>query len=222
MRPPLDEQELRAMLVEADVAVDDAILPSLLVGVQPMRAKLRAASVAQRRILLRLALFDAGAIPPAQPARPQPAPARSTEPEPPPPRPTFRNLAARLGTLWIATVMGMFALMAMGSWFAFAFAVIASLLLCVAVTGRGLGGWERPPATAPSHWSIARSRGGLLVVVGLLWFLGVPGILLVMVRSVIDPRFYAEGDFVTRAMQVLGVLVIVIVASHFLRQKRRP
>ena len=37
MRPPIDEQELRAMLAEADVTVDDAILPSLLIGVQPMR-----------------------------------------------------------------------------------------------------------------------------------------------------------------------------------------
>ena len=77
MRPPIEEQELRAMLSEADVGVDDAILPSLLIGVQPMRVKLRAASVAQRRILLRLALFDAGAIPAAQPTtRPRPTPTR--------------------------------------------------------------------------------------------------------------------------------------------------
>ena len=212
------------MLSESDVGVDDAILPSLLIGVQPMRVKLRAASVAQRRILLRLALFDAGAIPSAQPTRPRPTPTRppATEPlAPEPPRPTFRNLVARLGTLWIAAVTGTFALMAMGSWFSLVFAVITGWLLFVAVTGRGLGGWERPQSVAPSGSSRARSTLGLLVVVGLLWFLGVPGLLLVMVRSVIDPRFHGEGDFVTRAMQVLGLLVILVVASHFLRQKRR-
>jgi hypothetical protein len=221
MRPPIDEPELRAMLGESDVEFEEWILPSLLTGVQPMRAKLRAASVAQRRVLLRLALFDAGAAPSALPTRPRDEPTSSTEPEPPAPRPTFRNLVARLGTLWIATVMGMFTLMTMWSWIALAFAVITGLLLFVGATGRGLGGWESPQRAAPSRWSIASSKGGLLVVVALLWFLGVPGILLVMVRSVIDPRFYAEGDFVTRAMQVVGLLVILVVASHFLSQKRR-
>ena len=117
--------------------------------------------------------------------------------------------------------MGMFTLMTMWTWIALAFAVITGGLLFVAATGRGLGGWESPQRAAPSRWSIARSKGGLFVVVALLWFLGVPGLLLMTVWSVIDPRFYAEGDFVTRAMQVLGLLVIIVVASHLLRQKRR-
>ena len=128
---------------------------------------------------------------------------------------------ARLGTLWIATVVGTFALMAMGSWIAFVFAAITGGLIFIAVTGRGLGGWELPQSAAPSGSSRARSKLGLLVVVAILWFLGVPGMVLVFVRSVVDPRFHGEGDFITRAAQVLGLLVILVVATHFLRQKRR-
>src|SRR5688572_20874664 len=148
MRPPIDEQELRAMLGEADIPVDVAFFPSLLIGVQPLRAKLRAASVAQRRILLRLALFDAGAIPSSLPARPHGEPLKLSEPEPPAPRPTLRNLVARLGTLWIATVVGTFALMAMGTWLAFVFAAITGCLIFIGLTGRGLGGWENPQSAA--------------------------------------------------------------------------
>ena len=230
IRPPIDEPELREMLAEAGLAVDDALIASMLAAVQPMRAKLRAAGAKEQSVLLRGARMDARRISGAPPGRVRPsATGRTTSEEPVklPLRPTLRNLVARLGTLWIAMVMGLFGLMSMGTWFALFFAVIASGLLYIAVTGRGLGGWERPQAVPPgaadrpSRWRKAGSSAGLLVVIAILWFTGIPGLLLVFVQSVFDPRVHQEGDFVSRAAQAVGLLVLFIVVTHVWKQRHR-
>lgn len=227
-KPPVEERELRQMLTELHVKLDEAVLPRMLAAVQPIRGKLRSESAGQRRALLMGAAITAGWIPPARrhvSTRP------SVKPEEPPrPVPTLRHLVARLGTIGLAMFMGTFALMSAGHWGGMAFfAGISGLLLFVGITGWGLGGQEKRQATgtipsakvADSSGRRARRIAGAIIGIVLLHVTGILALLVISVRSVFDPRFYAEGDFFSRAFQVVGLIVIFVVVSHVARARRR-
>ena len=109
------------------------------------------------------------------------------------------------------------------------FACLTGLLLYVAITGWGLGGQSAPQAdtTTPSRPSPepearpGRRLAGAIVGIVLLYVTGLGHFLLFSVWTVLDPRFYAEGDVVSRSIQVMGLIVLFIGGSHVIRARRR-
>ncbi len=224
---PIEEGELRQMLAELDVEVDAAILPRMLAAVQPIRARLRTADAGQRRALLHGAATTAAGGPPGQ-RRPSRSPVEPAEL--PRTTPTLGNLISRLVGIFFAMVAGSFALITIGTpVVSLGFGAVALLLLFAAVTGWGSGNSAKRPAarTAQSTQSPdsparrARRVVGPIIGILLLYVTGIGHFLLLSVRSVFDPRFHAEGDVITRALQMMGLLVIVIVISHVIRARRR-
>ena len=62
---------------------------------------------------------------------------------------------------------------------------------------------------------------GTLVAIALLYVTGIANFLVYSVRSLFDPRFHAEGDVITRMIQLVGLLVLVVVVSHVIGARRR-
>lgn len=169
VQPPITEPELRDWLADAGLAIDDATAARLLVRLQPMGARLRGATLAQLESALRGHALAAGWKPTGAPslayqgaARAESAIPRVAVPafpvaiEIPDSAPLIRrgNWGKRIVLLYLAAVMGFFALASLASntrASSLLFVAIGLGLLYVAVTGQGLSGSEQ--RAAPLSWS---------------------------------------------------------------------
>lgn len=231
IRPEIGEAELRGMLADTGLAVDETLLEPLRAAVQPMRATLRTAGESRLRAMLKGALLGIERTPALRVPHPAPrgprgsrvpvVPQEPGEPAEPGPGPSLRHLLARLVALFFSAVAAMFAVMTMGP--AWVFPVVLGscsiALLVLAITGRGLGG----RTGAPRESGATRKFEAAKVVIGLVLFLvtGIGPFLYLAVRSVFDPRFRAEGDPVTRLLQGVGLIVLFVIASHLWRRRAR-
>lgn len=206
VQPPVTETEMRELLDDAGIQVDGETMPMLLVAVQPMRANLRESDATRRASMLRGLVITSRRRPSTIPSPGEPAPADALPPVSP---------LKRLGVLYAAVVMGMFALMTLvGEERAptFFFGGLALALLLIAITGWGLG--RERPARKGSH------RIG--TVLGAILLASVAGpFLLTSIVILVSPQAWREWDFVSNTMRLVGLVTIGILVSYA-RGRRSP
>ncbi|HEY0995060.1 MAG TPA: hypothetical protein VGD77_03640 [Gemmatimonadaceae bacterium] len=232
-QPHITESELREWLLDAGLVVDDATIARLLVRLQPMRARLRGAGLAQLEPSLRGHALAAGwkpsrgatdtaaagapgvvpggrlAVPAFPMVRDSPAPARF-----------FRggNWGTRAFLLYLTGVVAFFGLSMMMSptpAAALIFVPIGAGFLFVAVTGRGLSGSdeEAPPRTWRDY-----AAGFVLWVFGAGVVLGSLGLLLqgvVLMRS--GPRAFSASQSIS-SLGMIGAGITVRRAVRYWRE----
>lgn len=208
LHPPLHPDELRELLVDAELEIDPAHFEQVLAATQPVRATLRTAGGKQRGAMLRGVAMTAGWRPAATAAgfRPLPnvrdTPARVRE------RPTIDHLVMRLAAVYVGTLATIFALVLGGgvSWITLPFALPAAGLLYCAVTGRGVARFGRQAAAYPGLRALA---GALMLFLTGGWFN-----LYLGVRSLFDRRLGGDGDMIGYSLQAVGAVTLYVLLSH--------
>lgn len=180
---PITPDELRAWLEETRVDVPERDQPRLLAALQPQRATLRAAGLAQRATMLRArheAMVRAAALPGGRPAlrRVTPGDALAGEEEPASPglaMGCLRRIAA-LYAAGLAALLGLVVLLTASKSDGRALAVVpfalALLLVIAAATGRGLDRARDDRGVVATFAMLALAAVGLLLLLGGLALMG--------------------------------------------------